>query len=93
MTEAEMNDRKCATEGCDSKRHGLDMSGYCKGCKGGKKPERKKPASRAKAPAETPVIYLVPLDVSEAHLDRFWLKLSIEEKGQALQAVLDANQQ
>jgi hypothetical protein len=91
--EATPMDRNCKTEGCEGRRHGLDTTGFCKGCKGAtttKKPATSKPKKAAKAEPAEPVMYLVPLDVTEAYLDRFWATLPIEQKAQAIQAVLDS---
>jgi hypothetical protein len=95
--EARPMDRNCTTEGCEGRRHGLDTTGFCKGCKGAtttKKPATAKPRkAAAKAEPVEDVVYLVPLDFTEARLDRFWATLPIEQKAQAIQAVLDYTQE
>jgi hypothetical protein len=90
--------KKCAFEGCDEtfepgyhqgRRRFCDIHFVGNTAAKAKKKKRREPATpAATAPADESNL-VVPIDLSTSQLDRIWVTFTIEEKGQAVQTVLN----
>lgn len=75
--------KQCGFEGCEGTFEAKGARKFCDEHRGAK-PDKQQPAE-----ASGDEEFLVPIDLGERQLDRLWAALSLEEKGFAIQTVLD----
>lgn len=78
-------EKQCAAGNCHVTFEAKGARKFCDEHRGAK--AEKQPKARAEASDDE--VMVVPIDLSERQLDRLWAGLTIEEKGFAVQTVLD----
>ena len=75
--------KPCAHDGCTSRFEAKGAGKFCLTHRG--QPKEKKAATASDPSAEL----VVPIEFSAKQLDRFWAGCTIEEKGLAVQTILE----
>lgn len=82
--------KKCAAEHCEEMfESGRGRRKFCDLHRPTKKHGKAKAPGAPKAPKKEAEVLAYPVTLTEAQLDRFWSHLTIDEKGYAVQQVLD----
>ena len=78
--------KQCAAGGCEAMFEAKGAGKFCPKHRGAKPKKGKKASADA---ADDGVVMVVAINLSEQQLDRIWSTSTLEEKGLAIQTVLD----